>query len=624
MDHSSYWNRRRFGRRAAMRGAGLGAAGLAGAALIGCGGGNGGGGDSAGGGATVPAGQLVGTAAAGQGTAGANATAVAKDQVRLKPGIYDGAVAASPAEANPMVNGKRGGTLLMRYLDPPRMDLNRTLSCTIYTTLNHTNNKLVRGRTGANAPLFNVDLEPDLAESWEVVDNGAQFNFKLRKGVKTHNVAPLNGREFTSEDVLAGYGMYQKGGSQKDVFSPVDSMTAPDPYTVVFKLKEPMSDFPATIASWAFVYMKEFVDDDDLRQKQAAGTGPFIQKEWTRKERSVFERHPDYFEKGLPFVDGVITTAQDDLNTLRASYQTDHLFEWTARDDADLQDMLKSRGDTMVATKFPIARGANVNGFQFQMKNKTFQDERVRHALSLAFDRNGYDQAQNAGDNSNPEGPYSNSPMPWPYLFDAYPTAKANGQWYQYDPDQASKLMQAAGYTKDKPLSFTLKSYYNATPMSEVMVPGINQSLPEVKITFLKVDNPTHVTLMSDRNFEEAVGFLWGPPAYPMDQWIYPFYHSTGSTNYGSINDSTLDGLLVKQRQATDAAAKKEVWQQIYARIHDQVYQAWFPEPRIRVAWQNYMLNYRYHAFMGSYTCYAADQSRAIWLDDGAPGVNRT
>ncbi len=623
MAESNYWVRRSVGRRAVLRGAGLGTAGLAGAALIGCGGGQSGqGAESGQAGATVSTGQIVSSATAA--ATSANATPVPADQVRLKPGIYEGPVAPSPAEANPKVNGKRGGTLLMRYLDPPRMDINRTLSCTIYSTLNLTNNKLVRGKTGANAPLFNVDLEPDLAESWEALDGNTQFTFKLRKGVKTHNVAPLNGREFTSEDVLAGYGMYKDGGSQKDVFSTVESMTAPDPYTVVFKLSGPMSDFPATLASWGFVYMKEFVDDEDLRQKQAAGTGPFIQKEWTRKERSVFERHPDYFEDGLPFVDEVIDTAQDDLNTLRASFQTDHLFEWTHRDDADAEDMFKARGDTMVATKFPTSRGANVNGFQFQMKNPTYQDERVRHALSLALDRDGFDAAYNAGDNQNPEGAYSNAPMPWPYLYDAYPTAKVNGQWYKYDPTEASKLMQAAGYTKDNPLAFTLKSYYYATALSEVVVPGINQSLPEVNITWQKVDNPTHVTLMSDRNFDSAVGFLWGPAGFAMDQWIYPFYHSKGGTNYGSINDSQLDDLLIKQREASELDAKKEIWRQVWDRIHDKVYQAWFPEALRRVSWHNYMLNYRYHGFMGSFVCYTSDQARAIWLDDGAPGVNRT
>jgi hypothetical protein len=53
------------------------------------------------------------------------------------------------------------------------------------------------------------------------------------------------------------------------------------------------------------------------------------------------------------------------------------------------------------------------------------------------------------------------------------------------------------------------------------------------------------------------------------------------------------------------------------------VYQAWFPEPLIRTTWHNYMLNYRNHGLVGSYVCYATDQARAIWLDDGAPGLSR-
>ncbi|MCA9850347.1 MAG: hypothetical protein KC461_06865, partial [Dehalococcoidia bacterium] len=76
------------------------------------------------------------------------------------------------------------------------------------------------------------------------------------------------------------------------------------------------------------------------------------------------------------------------------------------------------------------------------------------------------------------------------------------------------------------------------------------------------------------RNFDEMIGFLWGPPGYSMDQWLYPFYHSAGSLNYGSINDSKLDDLLVAQRSESDAAAQKDLWQQISDHVHDQVYQA--------------------------------------------------
>ena len=251
------------------------------------------------------------------------------------------------------------------------------------------------------------------------------------------------------------------------------------------------------------------------------------------------------------------------------------------------------------------------------MKNPIFKDERIRRALSLAFDRKDYDLANNGGDNQNPEGPYSQSPMPWPFLFDKFPTAKANGPWYVFNPAEASKMMQAAGYTTAKPLTIEMASWYNRNQFSGIVLPGINTNLKEVNIKWREIDNPTHVTLMSDRNFKEMIGFLWGPPGYSMDQWLSPFYSSKGSLNYGSIEDPALDALLLKQRAEVNPAAQKEIWQQISTMIHDKVYQAWFPVPLQRNGYHNYMLNYRAHGLVGPWTCYGNAQARSVWLDEG-------
>ena len=620
---STYWTRARVGRRSVLRGAGLGIAGLAGAALIGCGGSDDG--DAT---ATATQGSQTGlqlTATAVATESATAATPVPADQVRLTPGVYTGPVGPSAAELNPAVNAVRGGVAKMIYLDPPRMDLSRTLSCTIYTTLCNTSNKLTRGKTGPLADPFRVEVEPDLAESWEITEGGQKHTFKLRQGAKFHNKAPVNGREFTAEDVTKTVEMYS-GGSQKDVFSVVDSMETPDDYTITFNLNQPLNDFPLSIAAWSFIYPKELVDDEEMRQQVAIGTGPYTQEEWVQKERSVFKANPDYWEKDaagnpLPYLDGIEAYVQGDTNALRAGFATDNYGYYSGRDQADVEELFKENSDDMVVSVIPISRGANVNGFQFQMTNPIYQDDRIRQGISKAFDRDEYDVARNGGDNQNPEGAYSNSPMPWPLMFDAYPTQKANWQWYQFDAAEASKMLQAAGYTADNPLKAEMPSYYFRTELAQLVVPGINQNLPEVQITFREVDNPTHVTLMSDRNFDSMIGFLWGPPGYSMDQWIYPFYHSTGSLNYGSINDAELDDLLVKQRSESNADAQKALWQQIYDRIHDKVYQAWFPEVQIRASWHNYILNYRHHGWIGNYTCYGADQARAIWLDGGKWGA---
>src|SRR5690606_5537991 len=191
------------------------------------------------GGGSIAGSQLTATAITA--TADANATPVPADQVRVAPGLYDGPVGPSAAELNPSVNAKYGGFARMRYLDPPHMDLAQTLSCTIYNTMSHTSSKLTRGKVGPLADPYRADIEADLAESWEVSEDGQKHTFNLRKGVKFHNKAPVNGREFTAQDVVKTVELYQNG-SQKDVFSMVTGIETPDDYTVVFNLNQPLAD----------------------------------------------------------------------------------------------------------------------------------------------------------------------------------------------------------------------------------------------------------------------------------------------------------------------------------------------------------------------------------------------
>src|SRR3546814_1051355 len=103
-------------------------------------------------------------------------------------------------------------------------------------------------------------------------DDGQKHTFNLRKGVKFHNKAPVNGREFTAEDVVKTVEMYS-AGSQADVYSMVSSIETPDDYTVVFNLDQSLGDFSINVGAWSYIYPTELVDDEDLRQQVAIGTG---------------------------------------------------------------------------------------------------------------------------------------------------------------------------------------------------------------------------------------------------------------------------------------------------------------------------------------------------------------
>ena len=617
MAETNYWSRRRFDRRTAIRGGVIALAGVAGAALIGCDNGEDGGATG-----TATATSTTTSTATGtpnSGGVGGTPTPVPPELVRVAPGLYDAPVPPSAAEAESAINARPGGTLRMRYLEPTGMDINRALSCTVYHTMDYTNSKLIRGKVGPLAHPFLVELEPDIAESWEVSEDQTTFTFHLRQGVQTHNREPSNGREFDSEDVRLSLERYREGGSQQDIFAPVTAIEAPDAHTVTITLDQPLADFPASLASWSFLWIRELIESGERINEVAVGTGPFVQEEWSRGRRSVFRKHPGYFEDGLPYVDGIEAYVQDDTAAQRAAFIENELMDWTANDQGDAESMLDQVDDAVVWV-LPVGRGANVNGWHFQLSNSLFQDERVRRAVSLAFDRAKFDEERNGNDNEHPDGPYSNAPMPWPFLYDERPSGSANGEWYRFDPAQASQLLQAVGYTADSPLTFEHASWYDRAPSSEIIIPGMIEAVPELNITFREVDNATQVSLLAERTFEDTTGIVWGPPGYSMDQWVYPFYHSNGGLNYNAVGDIELDSLLDQQRREADAEARQDIWRQIWDRIHAQVYNFWWPEPHSRRAWHNYLLNYRGHGLMGTYVCYTSQNARIIWLDEGAPG----
>ncbi len=385
---------------------------------------------------------------------------------------------------------------------------------------------------------------------------------------------------------------------------------------MVVRLSQPIVEFPRNIAAWSHIDAREMLEDLEFLAAHAVGTGPFLQEEWTPKERSVFARNPEYFETGLPFLDQVITRVMDDNAVIRSAFLTDNLFDEGARDDAEADDVLNSVSDAVMML-YERGQGANSNSFRFQMNNPALQDERVRRAISMSIDRVEYSLAQGYSG-----GGYPYPAIHWQAIFDQRPALEDMGPWYQPNPDEASQLLQAAGYSADSQLSFEITGWYlsRSYAFPDLVVPMMNQR-PELNISYRQVDNPTAVVLLNDRNFEWATGMTYGPPAYSVDQIVFPFFHSKGGVNFSNINDPELDRMIEAQRGEPDEEARKDLWRQIWDRDLDQVYDVYLPyNAESRGIWHNYMLNYRPHG-IGGYSCYANGQARAVWLDEGAPGT---
>ncbi|HXF61579.1 MAG TPA: ABC transporter substrate-binding protein, partial [Caldilineaceae bacterium] len=165
-----------------------------------------------------------------------------------------------------------------------------------------------------------TNLMPRLAEAMpEVSEDATVYTFKLREGVKFQN-----GREVVADDVVysitrvldpdtaspgAGFYVGIKGAQEfmDGAASSVEGIQALDKYTVQFTLNSPDVTFLNKMAlNFAFIVPKEEVEAAGADFGHApVGTGPFILKEWQPGQYLLFERNPDYFYEGLPYLDSV-------------------------------------------------------------------------------------------------------------------------------------------------------------------------------------------------------------------------------------------------------------------------------------------------------------------------------
>ena len=163
--------------------------------------------------------------------AGLTATAV---------GAGRGRVAAQPASPYPdwippsPKTPKRGGVLTRASAwDPPVIDPRFTQSVGLFQFAGLTSSRLVRYAFPEEASSTNdFSLKGDLAESWQASPDQRVWTFKLRRGVKWHNVPPLKGRELTAADVKYCFEQYAKEGVQAFTFQEIEGMETPERHTL--------------------------------------------------------------------------------------------------------------------------------------------------------------------------------------------------------------------------------------------------------------------------------------------------------------------------------------------------------------------------------------------------------
>ncbi|MHB8577315.1 MAG: ABC transporter substrate-binding protein, partial [Dehalococcoidia bacterium] len=238
-------------------------------------------------------------------------------------------IQGSPEAA--LAQAKRGGTFNIDQPDEPiSLDNHRQETPGSIQAANLVYNHLLRRWEDFLQAPGAVYIADELAQTYEQVDQ-LTYKFHLVKNAKWHNVAPVNGRAFTSADVK--YSIERMGGTDPELrtrsaFAPVDKVETPDPYTVVVTTKQPYAAFIPIIGhTWSIMMPHELADTPDVNRK-AIGTGPFLFKDWQSGVALHFDRNPNYFRTGQPYFDHVTMRIVPDQAARTANFRAGEVDIW--------------------------------------------------------------------------------------------------------------------------------------------------------------------------------------------------------------------------------------------------------------------------------------------------------
>jgi len=237
---------------------------------------------------------------------------------RLQLGLIAGlALGALAAAGVPALAQKAGGTLVqITQPEPPNLAPYISTSAPISQVTAKVYDGLLE---------YGFDLKPkaSLAESWEVAPDGKTVTFKLRKDVKFHDGKPFTAADvqFTIMDVLKK--VHPRG---INTFRDVTIVETPDEHTAVFKLANAAPYMLSALSGYESPMLPKHVfSQGDIRThanaNQPIGTGPFKFVEWRRGELVRLDKNPDYWRKGLPYLDRVVVRFINDEATRTAALE---------------------------------------------------------------------------------------------------------------------------------------------------------------------------------------------------------------------------------------------------------------------------------------------------------------
>lgn len=406
----------------------------------------------------------------------------------------------------------------------------------------------------------NFNPQPELATSWQISDDGLEYVFNLRKGVKWHD-----GKDFTAEDVAFSLATIQKLHPRgRLTLANIEEFIVIDPHTVKLKLSKPAPYlFKALLGMETPIAPKHIYDGTDIANNPASrapiGTGPFIFREWVTGSHVLLERNPDYWDKPKPYLDRIIVRFIPDPAARTTAFETGEV------DIGGFSPIPSGDIDRLLASNKSLAVEASgydwwgyLNQAVLNLDTEPFKKKEVRHAIAHAIDINAVLNAAWYG--RGRLSPTAISPALREYHDPQY-------KHYAYDPSGAEKLLEQAGYPRKAdgyrfPLRISYNPFLDGTRRTAEY---ITQALRKIGIDaqLRRHDYATFVrTVYTDRTFDISVENILNAfdPTVGVQRayWSKNFKPGVPFSNGSHYVNPDVDRLLEAAATENDASKRKE------------------------------------------------------------------
>lgn len=478
-------------------------------------------------------------------------------------------VSPTPAREPPADQPRYGDILTVSVAaDPANFDIHQEGSIAVLELLVPAYDSLVQSdlRTGA--------IVSGLAEKWEMSADGLNYTFSLRKGIKFHDGKPM-----TSQDAKLSMDRQKDPpknirSARQEQFNFVDRIEAPDDSTVRIVMKQVYMAFMAQFATdWFVIYPKHVVEAKGDMKRDVVGTGPFKFKSYASGVSLELTKNPDYFPKGLPYLDGITHYIIKDPATRFSALRTGrvHMSGHNAHLSSAEGALLKAQN--IAVWKYPALAGPR---YPINSVKPPFNDVRLRQAVGLAYDRQTAVKVLYEGDAKI--GTFL-PPGEWGFSEEEIHKLPGFRQPKDADRAEAKKLLAEAGFPDGFKMTLLVRALRPDMNAGEYM----RDQLAAIGITAAIEVQETVVFNAHTRSFNFQI-------ASQMNTWrindpdeLGRKYLTGAAQNYGGWGSKRFDQVFEEQTRTVDTVKRKALTREM-----DKILMQEYPD--LVPLWVDYVL----------------------------------